>query len=134
MGPVSKVHIVFNNISVLYPPHQGNFSLQQWKTTTDNHNQTKFSIVKPSLNVYIYKHSDADDTENIDDPGNIVDKEAKNCKVQIGELAARLCLKAISEAVPTITFHMWSQPGRHKWAGQSGQDNPQETSFPQKEL
>lgn len=50
---------------------------KQWKTTTDKHNQSKFSIVKPSLNVYIYKHSDADDPENIDDPGNIVDKEAE---------------------------------------------------------
>lgn len=105
---------------------------KQWKT--DNHNQSKFSIVNPSLNVYIYKHSDADDPGNIDDLGNIMDKEAEKLQGPDCGVAVRLCLKVISEAVPTLTFHMWSQPGRHKWTGQSVQYNPQETSFPQKEL
>lgn len=41
--------------SVVFTPHQGNFSLQQMETKTENHNQPNCRVVGPSPNGHIYK-------------------------------------------------------------------------------
>lgn len=42
---------------VVPTPHQGNFSLEQMKTNTKSHNQSRCSLVQPSPNGHIYNLS-----------------------------------------------------------------------------
>ena len=45
----------YSQLSAALSIHQGNVSLPQMETTTENHNQSKCRVVEPSPNGYIYK-------------------------------------------------------------------------------
>jgi hypothetical protein len=42
-------------VSAVFTPQQRNFSLQQMETATEKQNQSKYRVVEPSPNGYIYK-------------------------------------------------------------------------------
>lgn len=44
-------------VSAVFTPQQRNFSLQQMETATEKQNQSKYRVVEPSPNGYIYKIS-----------------------------------------------------------------------------
>lgn len=52
-------------ISGDFPPRQGNFSLQQMETTTENHSQSKAKVVEPSPRGMSIEHSCTKDSKNV---------------------------------------------------------------------
>lgn len=42
-------------VSIVFTPHQGIFSLQQTEATTENYTQSKCRAVEPSPKAYMYK-------------------------------------------------------------------------------